>query len=42
MVSLAALTHLVILINWYEKDLISIISGDILFGYKRTVACKTK
>jgi hypothetical protein len=29
MVSLAALTHLVILINWYEKDLIDIISGDM-------------
>ena len=31
MVNLAALTHLVILINWYEKDLIDIISGDMLF-----------
>lgn len=31
MVSLAELTHLVILINWYEKDLIGIISGDMLF-----------
>ena len=42
MVNLAALTHLVILINWYEKDLIGIISGVYLFGYKRTIACKTK